>query len=369
MANKLKVGVIGCGNISDSYLEHARDYEFMEIVACSDLLRSASQAKAEKYELKDMSVSELLADNNIFLVINLTTPQAHAVVNKQILEAGKHAYCEKPFGLNRKEAEEILELAEKKNLLVGCAPDTFLGEGQQLSRKVIDENWIGQPIAGTAFMMCGGHESWHPNAGFYYLKGGGPVLDMGPYYFTTLVNMLGPVESVSTMVSRSGDRIATSDAMNGQILSVEVNTHVTGLIKFKTNPIITFAMSFDVINHECPHIQIHGTKGSMNVPDPNTFKGPVKLANLNTKGFNELPYRSEFKNNWRGLGVADMVLSLIEDYPHRASGKLAYHVLDVMLSLEDSAEQKKELEVKSTCERPLAMPVIKSTGKSLISNG
>ena len=154
MANKLKVGVIGCGNISDSYFEHARNYEFMEILACADVLKSAVQAKAEKYELKDMSVSELLADNNIFLVINLTTPQAHAVVNKQILEAGKHAYCEKPFGLNRKEAEEILELAEKKNLLVGCAPDTFLGEGQQLSRKVIDENWIGQPISGTAFMMC-----------------------------------------------------------------------------------------------------------------------------------------------------------------------------------------------------------------------
>ncbi len=159
MNRKLKVGVIGCGNISYSYFEHARNYEFMEIMACADILQSAVQAKAEKYKLKAMSVSQLLTDNNIAVVINLTTPKAHAVVNKQILEAGKHVYCEKPFGLNRKEAEEILELAEKNNLLVGCAPDTFLGEGQQLSRKVIDESWIGQPVAGTAFMMCGGHES------------------------------------------------------------------------------------------------------------------------------------------------------------------------------------------------------------------
>jgi len=188
---------------------------------------------------------------------------------------------------------------------------------------------------------------------------------MGPYYFTALVNMLGPVESVSAMVSRSGERIATSDAMKGQILRVEVNTHVTGLLKFKSGPIITCAMSFDVFCHECPHIQIHGTEGSMTVPDPNTFQGPVKLAKSNKEGFEELPYYTVYHNNWRSLGVADMAESLNEDYPHRASGELAYHVLDVMLSLEESAEQKKELEVKSTCKRPLAMPASKLTGSSL----
>jgi len=365
MSSKIKVGVIGCGNISDDYFNHARDYKAMEIVVCADLLETSAQIKAEQHQLKSMSVPELLADDDIALVINLTTPQTHATVNKQILESGKHAYCEKPFGLNREEAGEILELAENNGLLVGCAPDTFLGGGQQMSRRVIDENWIGQPVAGTAFMMCGGHESWHPNAGFYYLKGGGPVLDMGPYYFTALVNMLGPVESVSAMVSRSGERIATSDAMKGQILPVEVNTHVTGLLKFKSGPIITCAMSFDVFCHECPHIQIHGTEGSMTVPDPNTFQGPVKLAKSNKEGFEELPYYTVYHNNWRSLGVADMAESLNEDYPHRASGKLAYHVLDVMLSLEESAEQKKELEVKSTCKRPLAMPASKLKGSSL----
>ncbi len=221
MAKKVKVGVIGCGNISDAYFKASQTFKNLEIVACADQRRQAAEAKAVVYGLRVLTAEELLADKSIEIVLNLTTPQAHTEINLLALKAGKHAYCEKPFGLDRKSGQEVLRQAEKKQLYTGCAPDTFLGGSHQTCRKLIDDGIIGTPLSGTAYMMCHGHESWHPAPAFYYLKGGGPLFDMGPYYITALVNMLGPVKRVAAINTKGfKTRVATSEKAKGQRLKV-----------------------------------------------------------------------------------------------------------------------------------------------------
>jgi len=353
---KLQVGVIGCGNISGAYFAHAKHFDSMEIVACADIVPAAAKEKAKKFNIKAMTVNAILASKSIDIILNLTLPQTHASVNLKALKAGKHVYCEKPFGLNMAESQEVLAYAKKANLLVGCAPDTFLGAGHQTARKMIDDGWLGNIISGTAFMMCPGHESWHPNPGFYYLKGGGPVLDMGPYYVTALVNMLGPVQTVTAMASMSGERTATCDEKKGEKLPVEVNTHVAGTLQFKSGAIITMVMSFDTIRGEHKPIELHGTLASMQVPDPNGFGGPVMYKSKRNKNI-EVPLSHIYKDNSRSIGLADMACSVQNGTEHRASGKLANHVLDVMLSLDESAKQKKHINIKSTCSRPRALPL------------
>jgi predicted dehydrogenase len=354
---KLKVGVIGCGSISGAYFSHANHFDSMQIVACADIMPAASKAKAKEHGIKAMTVKALLADKKIDIVLNLTLPQTHAEINLKALKAGKHVYTEKPFGLNLIEAKEVLEVSNKTKLLVGCAPDTFLGAGHQTARKLIDDGWMGDIISGTAFMMCPGHEAWHPNPGFYYLKGGGPVLDMGPYYVTALVNMLGPVETVTAISSRSGERTATSEARKGEKFPVEVDTHVAGVLKFKSGAVITMVMSFDTIRGQHNPIELHGTKASMQVPDPNGFGGPVRYAKKGDKEFAPVPHSHIYKDNSRSIGLADMACSVQDGTEHRASGKLAYHALEVMLALEESSKKKKHIDLKSTCSRPRALPL------------
>lgn len=355
---RMKVGVIGTGNISGAYLTHARDYRAMEIVACAALRMEAAQEKAAEHAIKAMGISAMLADPDIEMVINLTLPQSHAEVNADILKAGKHAYCEKPFAVARAGAKAVLELAEKEGLRVGCAPDTFLGGGHQTTRKLLDEGWIGSPVAGTAFMMCPGHESWHPNPGFYYRKGGGPVLDMGPYYITALVNLLGPVKAVSAMSRRSSERTATCEALRGQTLPVEVDTHTAGLIHFCNDTVITLVMSFDVQGHAHNPLELYGTLGSMIIPDPNGFGGTVQVCNRQTgKSFATIPLTHGYADNFRSIGAADMADAIRNHRPHRASGALAYHVLDIMCALDEAAQSKGLVKLGSTCERPAAMPL------------
>jgi predicted dehydrogenase len=354
---KLKVGVIGCGAISGAYFEHANHFESMEIVACADIVAASAKAAAKKHNIKAMTVKALLDSKSIDMVLNLTLPQTHASINLKALKAGKHVYSEKPFGLDLNEAKEVIDYADKKNLLVGCAPDTFLGAGHQTARKLIDDNWLGNVVSGTAFMMCPGHESWHPNPGFYYLKGGGPVLDMGPYYITALVNMLGPVEMVTAMSSQSGERTATCEAKNGEKLPVEVDTHVSGTLKFKSGAVITLVMSFDTIKAQHHPIELHGTEASLQVPDPNGFGGNLNYTKRGTREMKPVPHSHIYGGGCRSIGLADMACSIQDGTAHRASGKLAYHVLEIMLALEESSNQNKHIKIKSKCERPRAMPL------------
>jgi len=308
---KVNVGIIGCGNISEAYLNAAKVFPIIQITACADINFDAAKAKADSHNIKAMSVEELLRTDDIEIILNLTTPQAHTEINLKALNAGKNVHCEKPFALTRDDGKKVLNLAKEKGLLVGCAPDTFLGGGIQTCRKIIDDDEIGKPIAGTAFMMCHGHESWHPNPGFYYLKGGGPLLDMGPYYITALINLLGPVKRVCALSATPfKERIATSKELNGKVLPVEIPTHIAGTLEFQNDAIISMVMSFDVWHHSNHNIEIHGKKGSLQVPDPNCFGGPVKINKFGKNGWKEVSLSHGYTDNLRSIGVADMAYAL-----------------------------------------------------------
>jgi len=357
MAGKVKIGLIGCGNIAPAYIKWSRTFEILDVVACADINPAAAKKLASEYGLRACSVDELLADPEIEIVINLTVPKAHAEVSLAIIAAGKHVHSEKPLAVTREDGQKILAAAEKAGVRVGCAPDTFLGGGIQTCRKLIDDGAIGQPVAATAFMMSHGPESWHPNPGFYYKIGGGPLFDMGPYYLTALVNLLGPIRRVTgaTRVSFP-ERIATSEAQYGRHIPVEVATHITGALDFAAGPVGTVIMSFDVWQHKLPCIEIYGSEGTLSVPDPNTFAGPVRLWQPTDREWREIPltHRAEVG---RGIGVADMAYGLRSGRPHRASGALAYHVLDVMHSIEDASRSGHHVELASTCPQPAPLPL------------
>ncbi|MGY8824411.1 MAG: Gfo/Idh/MocA family protein [Candidatus Latescibacterota bacterium] len=354
----VKVGIIGCGAISAAYLKNGKGFRDIEIVACADLDIERAKARAEEFEIKKAcSVEKLLADKKIEIVINLTIPKAHASVSMQALEAGKSVYNEKPLAVERKEARAMLALAKKKGLLGGGAPDTFPGGGHQTCRKLIDDGWIGKPIAANAFMMSHGHESWHPDPEFYYEKGGGPMFDMGPYYLTALVNMIGPVEKVSgcTRVTFP-ERTITSEKKYGKVIEVETPTHVTGLMEFANGAVGQITTSFDVWGARLPNIEVYGTEGSLSVPDPNGFGGTV-LYKRGREEWQEVPLTHGYAENSRSLGVADMAHALRNGRPHRANGELTSHVLDLMHAFHDAAEAGKSVALQTTCEKPAAMPL------------
>ncbi|MGG1311991.1 MULTISPECIES: Gfo/Idh/MocA family protein [Cohnella] len=356
---KMKVGIIGTGNISGIYFQNGSRFESMEIVACADLDVERAKAKGSEYGIRGCSVEELLADPEIQLVINLTIPQAHASVCIQALEAGKHVYVEKPLSVTREEGKRVLELARQKGLRVGSAPDTFLGGGIQTSIKLIEDGWIGTPIGATAFMMSGGHESWHPAPEFYYQKGGGPMFDMGPYYLTALVALLGPIARVTGSARISfPERTITSQPKAGQKITVEVPTHVAGVIDFASGPIGTLLTSFDVKGGSAlPRIEVYGSAGTLQVPDPNTFGGPIRYCRAGSKEWSEIPLVYGYAENARGVGAADMAKAIMTGRPHRASGELAYHVLEAMHGFHEASEQGKHYVMESTCERPAPLPL------------
>jgi predicted dehydrogenase len=357
---KIKVGIIGCGNISEIYLKNGKSlFENFEVVACADLDVERAQVKAAQHGIaKGCSVEELLADSEIQLVINLTIPQVHAKVNLQALEAGKHVYVEKPFAVTREEAQEVLQLAKNKGLLTGTAPDTFLGGGIQTCIKLIQDGAIGVPVAATAFMMSGGHESWHPAPEFYYQTGGGPMFDMGPYYLTALVAMLGPIQRVTGSARISfPERTITSQPKFGDKIHVEVPTHVAGILDFQSGAVGTIITSFDTPGgSQLPYIEIYGSEGTLSVPDPNTFGGPVKLRKKGGAEWNEIPLTHGFEGNSRGIGVEDMAQAIIEGRKHRASGALGYHVLEAMIGFHEASRDGKHYIMESTCEAPKMLP-------------
>lgn len=358
MAAPTRVGVIGCGNISDTYFTAARTFAAIDIVACADLDPARARARATQYGIEARSVEALLSDPDIAIVLNLTVPRAHASVAAAALEAGKSVYNEKPLALTRTDGQRLLAAAGERGLRVGGAPDTFLGGGLQTCRRALDDGAIGRPVAASAFLMGHGHESWHPDPEFYYQVGGGPMFDMGPYYLTALVALLGPVRRVTGATQISfPQRTITSAPKRGTTIAVEVPTHITGILEFAGGGIGTITTSFDVWAAELPRIEIYGSEGTLSVPDPNGFDGPVRLWRMDDRQWRELPLTHGYTSNMRGIGVADMAAAMQSGRPHRASGALAFHVLDIMEALHDAARSGHHQELASTCERPAPLPM------------
>ena len=359
MAHKIKVGIVGCGAISGIYFKNlTQTFANTEVVACADMLVDRAVAKATEFGVaKACSLTELLADPEVEIVVNLTIPKAHAEVALAAIHAGKHVHGEKPLGISRDEGTAIIQAADHAKVRIGSAPDTFLGGGIQTCRKLIDDGWIGKPIAVNAFMQCHGHESWHPAPEFYYERGGGPMLDMGPYYLTALVNLIGPVARVSgsTRVTFP-TRTITSQPQCGKVVTVETPTHIAGIIDFANGAVGTIVTSFDIWAHHMPCIEIYGSEGSLSVPDPNGFGGCVQVKRFDTKEWMAIPLSHGYAENSRGIGVADMAAAIVGDRPHRASGELAMHVLDVMLAFEEASLAGKTVTIKTPCAQPAPLP-------------
>jgi predicted dehydrogenase len=353
----LNIAIVGCGNISDAYLNILPRFPEVRVLACSDLDLNRARSSAEKHGVSHaLTPEEVYAHPDIQIVLNLTTPEAHASVALAALRGGKSVYNEKPLALDLAAAQEMLSLARDKGLRVGCAPDTVLGAGIQTCRGLIDSGLIGEPIAATAFMTNHGHESWHPNPYFYYQPGGGPMFDMGPYYLSALVTLMGGISRVSAMARATfPERIATSKARNGERIPVNTPTHVAGTVGFENGAIGTVITSFDIWGANLPRIEVHGTEGSLSVPDPNTFGGPVRVK-VGAGEWQEVPLTHPYSENYRGLGVVDMARAIVEGGEHRASGALAYHVLEVMQAFLSSSQNNSNIEIASRIARPSPMP-------------
>ncbi len=361
MSKKIGIGIIGCGNISQAYFNGANLFEVLKVVACADIKPELAKAKAEENGCKAQSVEELLANPDVQLVINLTIPAVHAEVSLAALNAGKHVHCEKPLAVSLEDGAKVIETAKAKGLLVGCAPDTFLGGGYQTCRKLIDDGWLGKVVSGTAFMMSRGPESWHPNPSFFYQTGAGPMFDMGPYYITALIHLLGPVKRVSAITSKAfEERIATCKQEFGKKLPVEIPTHYSGSLEFHSGAVISMTISFDV--YRCGHsspIELYGTEGSLQAPDPNMFGGPINLWTPSTNEWQPQAFSHRYLMNSRSIGAADLAYSILSEgkRAHRASGALAYHALEVMHSFEKSSNSGTSIQIQSRPAQPEALPL------------
>jgi len=356
--NKTKIGIVGCGNISGIYFRNCREFEILKIVACADLIRERAEARAKEFDVpKVCTVDEMLADDEIEIILNLTIPKAHAEVALKAVNAGKSVYNEKPLTISREDGRELLAAAGKKGVRVGCAPDTFLGGGIQTCRKLIDDGAIGEPVAATAFMACHGHEGWHPDPEFYYEVGGGPMFDMGPYYLSALICLLGPIARVtgSTRVTFP-QRTITSEKKKGKVIDVEVPTHIAGVMDFACGAVGTIITSFDVWGHSLPRIEVYGSEGTLSAPDPNCFGGPVRISRPGG-AWEDVPLTHGYADNARGVGVADMACGLRSGRAHRANGQMAYHVLDVMHAFHDASYKGKHITPEGACDQPAALPV------------
>ena len=356
-----KVGIIGCGNISNQYFKGCAAFDILEVVACADIDMARAKAKADEHGVQAYTVDEMLNAPDIDIIINLTVPAAHAEVTLAAIANGKHVQSEKPLALTREDGQKILKAARENDVVVGCAPDTFLGGGLQTCRKLIDDGWIGAPVAASAFMLGHGPEAWHPNPDFFYKVGGGPMFDMGPYYLTALVHLLGPVKRVSGSAQISfPTRYATSSQLPpeqfGHAIEVEIPTHVAGVMDFASGVVATLVTSFDVWSHSLPRIEIYGTHGTLSVPDPNTFRGPVRVRRAGAEDWSDIPLTHSDQVG-RGIGVADLAYAARSGRSNRASGALGYHVLDLMHAFHDSSTNGEHIELQSSVERPAPLPI------------
>ena len=336
-------------------MENIPTFNHLELVACADLDMTKAYAQAEKYRIPEVyTVKEMLENPTIDLIINLTIPRAHADVAIQALRNGKHVYGEKPFAVTREEGNEILAVAKETGLLVGSSPDTFLGAGIQTAIHLIEKGEVGVPIGASAFMIGRGPEHWHPDPSFFYEKGGGPMFDMGPYYLTALIALLGPIKRLSGLARISyPERTVLSTPKAGEKIKVATPTHISGTIDFTSGAIGTLTTSFDAFGGtSLPSIEIYGSEGTILVPDPNTFGGPVRLRKRDAEEFIDIELTHDHKENSRGIGVADMARAILNGDPYRANGELAYHVLEAMHGFHDSSENGAFYEMQSTCTKP-----------------
>jgi predicted dehydrogenase len=349
--------MVGAGKISGAYLDTLAKLDSLKLTAVTDLDPARAREAADRAGAEVAgSVAELVARDNVDAVLNLTIPAAHAEVALAAIAAGKHVYGEKPLAASREEAAAVVAAAKAAGVRVGSAPDTVLGTGIQTARKAVDDGLIGRPVAATAFMTTPGHEAWHPDPEFYYRPGGGPLLDMGPYYLSALVHLLGPVVKVTGAASTPrAEREIGSGPRAGQSFAVEVDTHVTGVLEHAGGALSTLIMSFDVHAARLPRIEVYGTEASLSVPDPNGFEGTVEL--YRDRAWQPLPVSAGYQDAGRGIGLADLAAALATGAPHRASGELAQHVLNVMLTLLDAAHQGTTLPVTGDVERPAPVPL------------
>lgn len=367
IGNRVGVGIIGCGNISTAYLELSPLFKSLEVRAVADISPAAAEAQAKKFGVRAEGVADLIKAGDIDVVVNLTVPNAHFEVSRRVLDGGKHVYSEKPFVLALAEGEALRELATKKGLRVGSAPDTFLGGAHQLARATIDNEKIGKVIGGTAHVMSHGMEAWHPNPDFFFQPGGGPVLDLGPYYVTNLVQLLGPVRAVTAMTSASfATRTIGNGPRKGEEIPVDTPTNIHAILEFASGALVTLAASWDVWAHRHPNMELYGETGSLYVPDPNFFGGDVTLVAAGRDPvplgwdhpFGRLNHEDNGGNlraNYRTAGLADMAAAIEEGRAHRAGLDLALHVVDVLTSILKSGEKRGWIELTTSCERPAAL--------------
>ncbi len=359
----VKIGIVGIGAISGIYLENiTKRFSELEIVGVCDLIRERAERAVEKYNIPKIyeTMYELFADEEIQIVLNLTRPYEHFEVTKAALLAGKHVYSEKPLGASLEEGKALVALAEEKGLMIGGAPDTFMGAGIQTCRKLIDDGFIGTPIGAAAFMICRGHETWHPDPAFYYQYGGGPMMDMGPYYITALVNLLGGVSGVMGSAKKSfPERLITSQPHNGERVKVEVPTYINGILNFENGAVGTIFTTFDVYYEGQARLEIYGSEGTLQVPDPNTFGGPIRLLRPEGGGYKEIPLMYPYASNSRALGLADMAKAIETGRPMRAGSNQTFHVLEIMESITKSSEEGRyiSLESKYTRQEPMVRAV------------
>ena len=369
---KLGVGIIGCGNISTAYLKLAPLFKDIEVRGVADLNAEAAKAQADAFGVTAHSVEGLLAADDIDIVVNLTIPAAHFAVTKSILEAGKHAYSEKPLVLTLDEGEQLRSIATAKGLRVGSAPDTFLGGTHQQARQIIDAGEVGKIIAGTAHVMGHGMEMWHPNPDFFYQPGAGPVLDIGPYYVTNLIQLIGPVKRVAALATKSfATRKITSQPRAGEEIPVDTPTNIHALLDFENGATITLSTSWDVWAHRHANMELYGTDGSLFVPDPNFFGGTLEIAGEDgeIKEIDAWAHPFGVKNdennsraNYRTAGLADMAQGIKEGRAHRCSLELAIHAVNVMTSILTSGETGSFIDLTTTCERPAALGIAEAQG-------
>lgn len=356
---KVKIGILGLGAISGIYLKNLTGlFREVEIEGIYDLIPEKVEAAKKEYGIRKgyESMEAMLADPEIELVLNLTRPFEHYETTKAALLAGKHVYSEKPLAATFEEGEELMLLAKEQGLMLGGAPDTFLGAGIQTCRKLIDDGFIGKPLGASARMICHGHESWHPSPAFYYQHGGGPMMDMGPYYLTALVNLLGGVEGLTGICTKGFEtRTITSQPLYGTQVQVEVPTHVNGILQFSSGAVGTITTTFDVYYDTQAGLEIYGTKGTLRVPDPNGFGGPVWLFRPEDGTFKEIPLLYDYQENSRGLGVADMAEALREKRQARADVEQTLHVLEIMTAFEKSSREGRFVRMKTAYQRKEAM--------------
>jgi len=364
----MNVGLIGCGNISTAYLGLAPNFAGFQFIAVSDMNMDAAQARAEEFGLEARSVDDLLASDDIDVIVNLTIPDAHYDVSTAILNAGKHAYSENPLVLTLEQGKTLAALAASKGLRVGSAPDTFLGGAHQQARDIIDNDGIGRVVAGTAHVMGNGMESWHPNPDFFFLPGAGPVLDIGPYYVTNLIQLLGPVKRVAALSSSAqSERTIGNGARLGETVPVKTPTNIHALLEFDQGATITMSTSWDVKSHRHANMELYGTEGTLYVPDPNFFGGLLEQSDTEGTirevarwdhpfGVNNQELDTDSpRANYRTAGLADMIAAIHQDRPHRCALELAVHATDVMTSILKSGETGQFVEMTTTCTRPDAL--------------